>query len=91
MDRSGREKRRGWRTLLQESKGMLLILAAEFFGSGMDACARLLETRDGDGMAAMQVFLSPLLDLSALRITLLQYPPTPPTVRETWASQAVVI
>jgi hypothetical protein len=44
-----------WRTRVQDSKGMLLILASEFFGTCMAAAARLLETGDGGGMGTLQV------------------------------------
>lgn len=53
------EKRNGWRAIwrarVQDSKGMLLILASEFFGTCMGAAARLLETADGGGMETLQV------------------------------------
>jgi hypothetical protein len=48
------EKNIKWRTRWEDSKGMLLILASESFGSGMAAAARLLEMGDG-GMTTLQV------------------------------------
>lgn len=50
-----------WRARAQDSKGMLLVLASEFFATCMGAAARLLETGDGGGMGTLQVCLWPCL------------------------------
>lgn len=44
-----------WRARFQYSKGMLLVLASEFFGTCMGAAARLLENGEGGGMETLQV------------------------------------
>jgi hypothetical protein len=50
-----REKQKvKWQERWEDSKGMLLILCSELFGTGMAAAARLLQMGD-DGMMTLQV------------------------------------
>lgn len=54
-----REKQKmSWQERWEDSKGMLLILCSELFGTGMAAAARLLEMGDG-GMTTLQVSDAP--------------------------------
>ncbi len=48
------EREMKWRERWEDSKGMLLILCSELFGTGMAAAARLLQMGDG-GMMTLQV------------------------------------
>jgi hypothetical protein len=58
------DKETKWQERWEDSKGMLLILCSELFGTCMAAAARLLEMGDG-GMMTLQVSysLAPSVDL----------------------------
>lgn len=54
-----REKQKmKWQERWEDSKGMLLILCSELFGTGMATAARLLEMGDA-GMMTLQVNFAP--------------------------------